>query len=242
MGFVIYSLSEYAVSVDFGGGIKTRILQQVTAFDALLRAQPFDGLRTTVPAYTTLTVIFDPAIVIASGNLAGTTAYERVYRYLMRSATAQRHAPSASQTTVTIPVCYGGTFGPDLDAIAAHHGIAAADVVELHSAATYHVHFIGFTPGFAYLGGLPERLAMPRKAEPRSRVPAGSVGIAGAQTGIYPLGTPGGWQLIGRTPWQLFDPDKTPPTLLNAGDRVVFQPIPHDQFANYPALHAASHP
>ncbi len=243
MGFAIYSLSEYAVSVDFGGGIDADTLQRVTGFDALLHNQPFAGFRTTVPAYTTVTVIFDPATVVAAASLAGTTAYERVYRYLVRVESAQRDAPPpATRAPVTIPVCYGGAFGPDLEAVADHHGLTAQAVLELHCAATYQVHFIGFTPGFAYLGGLSDRLATPRKADPRGRVPAGSVGIAGTQTGIYPLDTPGGWQLIGRTPWRLFDPDRASPALLNAGDRVVFRPIPPDRFATYPSPDAASSP
>ena len=119
---------------------------------------------------------------------------------------------------------YGGEDGPDLANVARHSGLTEKQVVELHASVEYVVWFLGFQPGFPYLGGLPERLAMPRHAEPRLRVPAGSVGIGGAQTGVYPLATPGGWQLLGRTPLALFDPMRQEPVLLRAGDRVRFVP------------------
>ena len=125
---------------------------------------------------------------------------------------------------MTIPVIYGGEDGPDLANVALHSGLTEQQVVELHASVEYVVWFLGFQPGFPYLGGLPERLAMPRHAEPRLRVPAGSVGIGGAQTGVYPLATPGGWQLLGRTPLALFDPMRQESVLLRAGDRVRFVP------------------
>lgn len=125
---------------------------------------------------------------------------------------------------IEIPVVYGGEFGPDLDIVAQHCHLTARQVVEAHAAAHYVVYFLGFQPGFAYLGGLDERLHTPRRAEPRLRVDIGSVGIGGAQTGIYPLATPGGWQLIGRTSLTLFNPDTMPPTLLRPGDNVRFVP------------------
>ncbi|MEH0835196.1 5-oxoprolinase subunit PxpB [Pectobacterium cacticida] len=125
---------------------------------------------------------------------------------------------------ITIPVVYGGEAGPDLTEVAAHSGLTVRQVVEAHTAVQYVVYFLGFQPGFAYLGGLNETLHMPRRAEPRLRVPAGSVGIGGAQTGIYPLATPGGWQLIGRTALTLFNPQTMPPTLLRPGDNVRFLP------------------
>ena len=125
---------------------------------------------------------------------------------------------------MTIPVIYGGEDGPDLANVALHSGLTEQQVVELHASVEYVVWFLGFQPGFPYLGGLPERLAMPRHAEPRLRVPAGSVGIGGAQTGVYPLATPGGWQLLGRTPLALFDPLRQEPVLLRSGDRVRVVP------------------
>jgi KipI family sensor histidine kinase inhibitor len=126
---------------------------------------------------------------------------------------------------VEIPVRYGGADGPDLGEVAAHAGLTESQVVVLHASVEYDVYMVGFSPGFPYLAGLPERLAMPRRATPRVRVPAGSVAIGGLQTGVYPLASPGGWRLIGRTPLPLFDPRREPPVLLSLGDRVRFVPV-----------------
>ncbi|MEJ7664788.1 MAG: 5-oxoprolinase subunit PxpB [Hymenobacter sp.] len=153
--------------------------------------------------------------------------YEQIASYLQKPA-ARRPTSAADYAPgplVEIPVCYGGDFGPDLTAMAQHVGLSEAAVIQLHSQPEYLVYMLGFAPGFPYLGGLDARLATPRRATPRPLVPAGALGIAGAQTGIYSLPTPGGWQLIGRTPRQLFDAGRTPPTLLQAGDRLRFVPI-----------------
>jgi len=131
---------------------------------------------------------------------------------------------------VEIPVCYGGDLGPDLDDVARMHELSPDEVVRLHSAAEYLVYMIGFMPGFAYLGGLPERIATPRRKTPRTAVPAGTVGIGGRQTGVYPLVSPGGWNLIGRTPVKIFDIARAEPTLLGTGDRVRFRPMTRAEF------------
>ena len=135
---------------------------------------------------------------------------------------------------IEIPVCYGGEFGPDLDAVATHCGLEPAEVSARHAAGDYRVAMLGFMPGFAYLLGLDESLHMPRRASPRTRVPAGSVAIGGAQTGIYPRELPGGWQLIGRTPLTLFDPSQAEPALLRPGQRVRFRAIDAAAFARWP--------
>ncbi len=140
----------------------------------------------------------------------------------LRAAWDAASAAPAAGREVEIPVQYGGEFGPDLDVVAKHTGLPAEEVVRRHAAGDYVVFFLGFQPGFAYMGGLEEKLHAPRRAEPRLEVPVGSVGIGGAQTGIYPATSPGGWQLIGRTDVPLFDPTRTPPTLLQPGDRVRF--------------------
>lgn len=129
-----------------------------------------------------------------------------------------------------MPVCFEEEYGPDLAELAAHASIQRKEAVELLCSAAYRVHMIGFMPGFPYMGGLPEQLAAPRRTEPRLAVPAGSVGIAGKQIGIYPFASPGGWQLIGRTPLRLFDPERTKPSLLAAGDQVSFRPIAKEEF------------
>ena len=132
--------------------------------------------------------------------------------------------------TVDIPVCYGGAFGPDLESVAELHGIPADEVVRMHSAATYTVYFLGFVPGFGYLGGLPDALRTPRLSSPRTRVPAGSVGIAGSQAGVYPFSTPGGWRLLGTTPLRMFQKDREGMSLLAIGDEVRFRPISAAEF------------
>jgi KipI family sensor histidine kinase inhibitor len=170
-----------------------------------------DGVRELIPGMNNLTLVFDPLQTEAA-------ALERAVRTLWARPPRRR----ALGRLVEIPVRYGGEDGPDLADVAAHCGLAIDEVVRRHGAAEYCVYFIGFQPGFAYLGGLDAALHTPRRAEPRVAVPAGSVGIGGAQTGIYPLATPGGWQLIGRTSLALFDPRAEPPTLLAPGDRVRF--------------------
>ncbi|MFB2120083.1 5-oxoprolinase subunit PxpB [Parapedobacter sp. 2B3] len=231
--FVVYSLSEYAVTVQFDDRINADMLERIRSFNALLHRHPFDGFRTTVPAYTTLSVYFDPLDVMQASRLTGINCFERVSNFLHGLQAEWSIALAPAPDPTPIPLCYGGAFGPDLDDVARQLGIAAATVIELHSAAIYRVHLIGFTPGFAYLGGMPKQLAVPRKASPRNKVTAGSVGIAAEQTGIYPLDTPGGWQIIGRTPLRLFDTSREQPALLKAGDRVVFQAIDHELFERF---------
>ena len=136
---------------------------------------------------------------------------------------------------VEIPVCYGGDLGPDLDDVAARHETTPDEVVRIHSGADYLVYMVGFMPGFAYLGGLPDEIATPRRSSPRTAVPAGAVGIGGQQTGVYPLESPGGWNLIGRTPLRIFDLSRETPSLLATGDRVRFCPISLDRYQRWPA-------
>lgn len=174
------------------------------------------GYREVVPGMNNLTVVFDPDITNGAQQL-------ELLRALWDSSEAQDFA----SRTVRIPVCYGGEFGPDLELVAAHARLSPEQVIAAHSEAQYLVYFLGFQPGFAYLGGLPAALATPRRAEPRLAVPAGSVGIGGAQTGIYPALSPGGWQLIGRTAVSLFNPELAAPSLLQPGDLVQFVPDLH---------------
>jgi KipI family sensor histidine kinase inhibitor len=164
-----------------------------------------------VPGMNNLTIVFDP--------LEADTA---VLANQLQAAWDTAGDTPRSGRQVDIPVSYGGEFGPDLDGVARHTGLSAEEVVQRHAAAEYVVFFLGFQPGFAYMGGLDTALHTPRRSSPRLEVPAGSVGIGGEQTGIYPAASPGGWQLIGRTELALFDPTQTPPTLLQPGDRVRF--------------------
>lgn len=223
--FSFYSLNEYALTIEFGQTINQDILGQIIRFNTILHRNPFDGFHTAVPAYTTLSVFFDPLQVIRSSQLRGINCYERITGYLTALGEQWDRDIIPPTEPITIPVCYGGAFGPDLETVAGLHGLTAGEVIRLHSTAIYHVHMIGFIPGFAYLGGMPEQLATPRRTNPRTAVPAGSIGIAGQQTGIYPLESPGGWQIIGRTPFHLFDIDRKQPALLKAGDQVIFKAV-----------------
>lgn len=188
----------------------------VLALREALAASPRRGLVDLRPAYATLLVVFDPRVV-THAEVEGTVAPLLPPPGLALSPAAR---------TVEVPVCYEGDCAPDLADVARGTGLSPAEAAALHSGAAYRVAFLGFSPGFAYLLGLPPRLATPRLPVPRRAVPAGSVGIAGEQTGLYPRATPGGWRLVGRTPLPLFDPFRDPPSLLLPGDAVRFVPVP----------------
>jgi len=189
------------------------------------------GVIELAPAYTTIAVFYDPMRVVGAGAKP-----KGVFDWLAKrirevvSDADQIRGDQIEMSLIEIPVCYDAEFALDLNEIARRSGLTAQEVVDLHSAAQYRVHCVGFTPGFPYLGGLPGKLATPRRAIPRKEIPAGSVAIGGTQSGIYPVKSPGGWNVIGRTPRRLFDPDKDPPALLRAGDRVRFHAITRGEF------------
>lgn len=187
----------------------------------LLESEPIAGVRNLHPAYCSMLVKFDPL----------KWRHEKLERELRNYLVRLEKVKLPEAREVEIPVCYGEEFGPDLVEVAALHKITPEEVIKLHSSATYLVYFLGFVPGFAYLGELPEELATPRLATPRKRVPAGSVGIAGNQTGVYPFETPGGWRLLGRTPVSMFRTDREGLSLLSIGDHVQFVPISRERFA-----------
>ena len=224
----LFPLGDSAVVLEFGTGISPLTHGAIAAFSRYLAAHPFVGLREYVPAFTTLTVYYDPWLVSENGQYQPYERVAEVLRQLLATATATEATTETS--VVEIPVCYGGEFGPDLEFVAQHTELTTDQVIELHSKAEYLVHMIGFAPGFPYLGGLDARLATPRRPEPRALVPAGAVGIAGPQTGIYSLPTPGGWQLIGRTPLRLFNPEWAHPSRLRAGQHLRFVPIDTAEF------------
>lgn len=210
--------SDRSLLISFGGEISIEAHRQVR-----LLTQSLEGLRGILnlhPAYASVLIDFDP-------RLRTHAEVESFVRERMESAI---HAAPPPSRTVEIPVCYGGDFGPDLLDVARHTGFEPERVVELHAAADYLVYFVGFATCFPYLGGLPAELATPRLRAPRKHVPVGSVAIAGGQAGIYPLASPGGWRLIGRTPLRLFDPEGSPPPLLRMGDRLRFIPIAEARF------------
>ena len=214
----------------FGDVIDENILQSITRFNYYINQLPFDGFIETVPAYVSLTIYYDPVKVLANASLSGNYAFERVINYLKDLPVNDEDIPITSSKPIIIPVCYGETYGPDIEEVARHNKLTIEEVIYLHSQPTYIVYMLGFLPGFPYMGGMNKSLATPRKKLPRKAVPVGSVGIAGEQTGIYPLQSPGGWQLIGRTPVNLFNPYNDSPTLLKAGDRIQFSPISESEF------------
>ncbi|MFT8871566.1 MAG: 5-oxoprolinase subunit PxpB [Sporolactobacillus sp.] len=230
----IVPFGDQAVRMIFGDRIDPSIQQQIRRFLLFFERHPFAGWIEYVPAYTNIVFYYDPAKVLAGSEIPRKQAQTRVIEQLQKcyAAMAEKAADTecVQRRTVVIPVCYGGAFGPDLDAVAACHHMSPDDIVRRHSETDYLVYMLGFAPGFPFLGGLPEALATPRRAEPRLKVAAGSVGIAGSQTGVYPLDSPGGWQIIGRTPLALFNPDAPVPVLLNAGDLVRFKPMTQAQF------------
>jgi inhibitor of KinA len=197
-----------------------------------LRTAAIPGVIELAPAYTSIAVFFEP-ITIAKA----TETSDKVFDWLasrIRAAVAgvadPGKTPRSRSQTVEIPVCYDPEFALDIDDVARRANVSPKEVIRLHSTAEYRVACIGFVPGFPFLTGLPKKLATPRRDVPRKGIPPGSVGIGGAQTGIYPLRSPGGWNLIGRTPLRLFDPEKNPPVLLRAGDRVRFRVITREEF------------
>lgn len=220
-----YPASDQSLLVYLGERISPGAHERVAKLLHLLESEPIAGVRNLHPAYCSLLLKFD-ALKLDHARL------EAILRgYLER---LPRLAAPATRE-VEIPVCYGGAFGQDLEGVAALLGISAERVIELHASVSYRVYFLGFAPGFAYLGELPAELAVPRLASPRRSVPPGSVGIAGNQTGVYPFATPGGWQLIGRTPLAMFRADRSPMSTLALGDRVRFVAISPDRFAEVAA-------
>jgi inhibitor of KinA len=209
-------------------------LARAVALD--IRGRGLDWVTDVIPALVTVAVCFDARTAREAGERRATLE-RMLLEGVARAAGARADAPAR---TVEIPVCYEAAFAPDLEEVARRTGLDAARVVELHAAAPHRVLMIGFAPGHPYIGGLDARLAVPRRASPRQRVEAGSVAIANAQTSIYPFATPGGWNVIGRTPLALFDPVREPASLLEPGDAVVFVPVMHTEFDRIARARTAS--
>ena len=218
--FRVLPLGDSAITIEFGNEIDPAINSRVVAFAQAVADQDWQGIRDIVPTYRSVTIHFDP-VLLDSAILV------KRLKALPRPGSGKAETRGALHE---IPVLYGGEWGPDLDEIAAFAGLQPAQAIALHASTPYRVYMLGFSPGFPYLGTVPDRLAMPRRATPRTKVPAGSVGIADRQTGIYPTATPGGWQLIGRTPVAMYRKTRSNPCLLKPGDSVRFKPIAQDEF------------
>jgi inhibitor of KinA len=211
--------------VELGDEMTPAVNQRLRELFLTLEAHPVDGVVELVPGYRSLLTIYDPGRVELE-------ALKRAFEDLLGA----RERPGVPEPkTLEIPVVYGGPYGPDLAWVARYHRMSPEEVVRLHTGNVYRVYMIGFTPGFPYMGELPEALFTPRRETPRTSVPKGSVGIAQKQTGIYPVESPGGWHIIGRTPLKFFDPEKRPPTPLQMGDRVIFYSIQEEEFSRWKA-------
>lgn len=215
-----YPLGDTGIKIEFSEQVSSSLSRKIKGFCELLRQSGISGIIEWVPTYTGVSVYYDPVKI----------EYNEMSDELIKVLGKESLPEEESSEMIHIPVVYGGEHGEDLEKVAKSHGLSGKEVIDIHSGKDYLIHMIGFLPGFPYLGGMSPRIATPRLENPRSRVPAGSVGIAGEQTGIYPLESPGGWNIIGRTPVQLFSPDQENPFLYQAGDYIRFVPVTETEF------------
>jgi len=208
----IVAVGDSALLVQFGMKIDITINQYVHALAALIDASPFDGIPGIVPAYCTLLIHYDPLVL----------TYSKIKKRIHEKLAQLEAVPSRKPRLINVPVRYGGEYGIDLKFVADYHHVSMEDVIRIHSGRTYMIYMMGFTPGFPYMGKVDDAIITPRLEMPRTHVPAGTVAIAGSQTGIYPIESPGGWRLIGYTPLKLFDPGSESPFLFSPGDEVRF--------------------
>ncbi|QEC68866.1 5-oxoprolinase subunit PxpB [Panacibacter ginsenosidivorans] len=222
----IYSTGDHAMTISFGNAINIETHEKVMALFHQLTAMELHGVKDVIPAYTTVTVVYDIQKIRQQTDL---NAYEFIY-LIVEATLKDLTVKTTEQQCIEIPVCYDLSFGIDLPAIAEQKKVSVEDIVTIHTSTKYHVYMLGFLPGFAYMGFVDDRIAKARLTSPRTQVAAGSVGIAGNQTGIYPFDSPGGWNIIGRTPRLLFDVNKEEPCLLQTGNTVQFISITKDEF------------
>ncbi len=229
MNYHLTPLSDHGIIIELGNEINTNTYSHVQIISNYLEENPFQWMTEYVPAFTTVTIYYNPQTIFLSHG-SNTLPFDYVKKQVNQMLLQLQSKTSLPANVIEVPVCYGGEWGPDIEIVASMNRLSIEEVIRIHTSNRYQVYMIGFAPGFPYLGGLSTKLATPRKQSPRLAIPAGSVGIAGNQTGIYPLETPGGWQIIGKTPLQLFRPTNDPPCLLKAGDQIVFKSISKEEF------------
>jgi inhibitor of KinA len=227
----IFPLGDTAITIDFGNVIDESINEKVLALFNQLHHDPLPGITDIVPAYSSVTVYYD-LFVISKSCSNGQSVYETVAGQLTERINQPLPVNDAAPRLMTIPVCYENEFAPDIAYLADKNKVSIDELIHIHVSREYRVYMLGFLPGFTYMGEVDKKIAIGRKPQPVT-VSAGSVGIAGRQTGIYPLQSPGGWQIIGRTPLKLFDAEREEPSLLKAGDRIRFNSISKNEFENY---------
>lgn len=215
-----------SLSVEFGNEISEAINTQIRAFNIALKNSNLPGIVETVPTYRSLMVHYDPGVI----------QYAPLVKKLKGLLGQLDNIEIPPSEVLEVPVLYGGEMGPDLAFVAEHNGKTPEEVIKIHTSTEYLIYMLGFTPGFTYLGGMSEEIATPRLKTPRVKIPGGSVGIAGSQTGVYPIDSPGGWQLIGRTPVKMYDPDRETPILPQAGQYIKFRAIDQKEFDKIAAL------
>jgi inhibitor of KinA len=206
--------------VEFGASIEPKINQKVRQIFLSVEKAPIDGVTEIIPTYRSILIFYNPSL----------SDPERLKKEILDRENSLDKWEIPPPETIEIPVFYGDNFGPDLEFVAQHNNLTPEEVIQIHISGTYLIYMLGFTPGFPFLGGLSEKIFTPRLENPRQLVPAGSVGIANNQTGIYPIDSPGGWQLIGKTPIKLYDPTGSPPILLRAGNYLKFKQISRKKF------------
>ncbi|MGE4276092.1 MAG: 5-oxoprolinase subunit PxpB [Lawsonibacter sp.] len=211
----ILPAGDSAVSVQFGNSIDLETYEKVRILHHQLTRSKFPGIVETLPTYRSLMVHYDPQLL----------PYHTLVSKLNKLLSTPEQADAFAKKTITIPVCFGCQYGEDLESVAAYHSTTPEEIVRLFCASSFLIYMLGFTPGYPYIGGVPKELATPRLKTPRVKIPAGAVGIGGEQLGIYPLESPGGFQLVGRTPVHLYDPDRETPVLLEAGEYIRFQSV-----------------
>ena len=222
----IVSHGDASMLVEWGAVIDPKINQKITGLVSLFKDQKIEGVIDFIPAFSSLLINYDPRII----------AFRRLKKITEDLLTIEISNNQLKKRIFEIPVCYGGEYGPDIEYIAKNAQLTKEELIQIHSGTDYLIYMLGFLPGFSYLGGLDDRIHTPRLNNPRKAIPAGSVGIGGSQTGIYPLESPGGWQLLGRTPIKTYDPEREEPILFEAGDYIRFVPV--DQ-ATYQEIEAA---
>ncbi|WP_173915549.1 5-oxoprolinase subunit PxpB [Halobacillus sp. Marseille-Q1614] len=228
MDYTITPLGDQAVVVTLSETINDDAQKKVRFLTQTLEESAPEWVVEYIPAFTTVTIFYNPLYFKNSSF-----PYEQAKAYMEELLSTVTEKETEEPRTIEIPVCYGGDFGPDLEFVAKHNGLSPEEVIDIHQSGEYIVYMIGFAPGFPFIGGMSEKIAAPRRESPRLTIPERSVGIAGNQTGVYPIETPGGWQLIGRTPVKLFTPEEETPSLLKAGDRIRFKVIEQEEYENW---------